>query len=83
MEGREALEGSTRLLEEDIKNKDISWESPWVQWQASSGAGKRKKELPTHSPNIFTFLDVLSDTGPAGLQLKFWMTSQNFFCCAR
>lgn len=76
MKGREALEGSTRLLEEDI---NISWESPWDQWQASSAAGKRKQELPTHSPNIFTFLDVLSNTGPARLQLKFWMTSQNFF----
>lgn len=59
MKGMEALEGSSRVLEED---KNISWESPWDQRQASSGAGKRKQELSTHSPNTFTFLDVCTES---------------------
>lgn len=35
----------------------------------SSVAGKQ--ELSTHSPDIATFLDVLSNGGPVRLQLKF------------
>lgn len=37
----------------------------------SSVAGNQNQELSTHSPDIATFLDVLSNGGPVRLQLKF------------
>lgn len=56
---------------------NISSESPWDWRQASSGLGT---ELSTDPPNTVTFSDVLSNGGPARLQLKFWMTQQHTFC---